>query len=278
MGFTTAALAVVSSAKARAHQMLKASAFRWKAVLKLAKGGGFRAHAYCVALSSTCRKGIIPINVTAFTTDFKDFQAEAFVADPVTGINVFAITNAGSLRTKGIELEIAARPISGLSLGLGANLLDATYSSFVNAPCYPGQTVAQGCILVAPNVSVQDLTGKPLSNAPRWKINLNGRYEFALSASNDFVGFVQGSYAWRSESIISATNDPSTRISSYGLLDASIGVNIKDRFEVSLFGKNIANNHFDDLVFSAPFDFGGYTNFPSFAALRTYGVALRAKF
>jgi iron complex outermembrane recepter protein len=231
-----------------------------------------------IGLKSSFFDRKLTINATAFTTEFKDFQAEAFVADPVTGINVFAITNAGSLRTKGIELEIAARPISGLSLGLGANLLDATYSSFVNAPCYPGQTAAQGCVTVAPNVSVQDLTGKPLSNAPRWKINLNGRYEFALSASNEFVGFVQGSYAWRSESIVSATNDPSARISSYGLLDASIGVNIRERLELSVFGKNIANNYFDDLIFSAPFDFGGYTNFPSFAALRTYGVALRAKF
>ena len=57
-----AASAIVTVAKAIAHDVFKAAFLGRKGFLKLAKGGGFRFHAHCVAQVTKCRKGIIAVS------------------------------------------------------------------------------------------------------------------------------------------------------------------------------------------------------------------------
>jgi len=55
---TVAAGAIKIRPVTRLKQVIEASVLGREAVLKLAKGGGFRAHTYCVPQTLTCRKGI----------------------------------------------------------------------------------------------------------------------------------------------------------------------------------------------------------------------------
>lgn len=56
-----AASAIVTVAKAVAHDMFKTAIVGWELRLKLAKGGGFRFHAHYLAQQPKCRKGIIAV-------------------------------------------------------------------------------------------------------------------------------------------------------------------------------------------------------------------------
>src|SRR3546814_16734331 len=51
---------------------------------------------------------------------------------------------------------------------LSGSYLDAQYTRFENAPCFTGQTAAQGCVPNSANQLVQDLTGQPTTRAPEW--------------------------------------------------------------------------------------------------------------
>ena len=60
--------AIVTVAKAVTHDVFKAAILCWELFLKLAKGGGFRAHANYLVHAIKCRKGIIPEMVAPSTT------------------------------------------------------------------------------------------------------------------------------------------------------------------------------------------------------------------
>jgi iron complex outermembrane receptor protein len=103
--------------------------------------------------------------------------------------------NAGSAKATGVELEVSARPLSGLALGGSVGYLHAYYSDYQNAavvcfdpsgtlnPGFPGATLYQ---------CRKDLTGTTLPHAPTWTTSLNGSYTFAIGSwSANVAGLAQ---------------------------------------------------------------------------------------
>jgi iron complex outermembrane receptor protein len=72
------------------------------------------------------------VNVSAFYYDYKDLQVYTVIQRD--GLPVQLFTNASKARVYGGEAEIEARPITGLSLTLGASLLSAEYKDFQSIP------------------------------------------------------------------------------------------------------------------------------------------------
>jgi iron complex outermembrane receptor protein len=198
--------------------------------------------------------------VAAFKTDYKDFQAQVF--DQSITPSRFRVTNAGELETKGVEVELSARPITGLSLRANGAYLDARYGEFENIACFTGQPILpfgtvrtsdRQCIRsgagpAAP--AVTNGTGNRLSNVPKYNYSLFGRYETRVSA---LKAFAQANWNWRSEVSFSAAGDPNLVEDSYGLLGGSIGIGASDdRWTATLWARNLLDKYYATNIISQP--------------------------
>ncbi|HLZ77236.1 TonB-dependent receptor domain-containing protein [Phenylobacterium sp.] len=174
-------------------------------------------------------------NATAFDMIFHGFQAQS--RDQITNQNV--LNSIGKVTSKGVETELAARLNERLSVTGSAAYTDAVMNSFPNAGCFPAQTAAQGCIN-----AVQDLSGKPLSNAPKWNINLNAQYEAPLAwAGGGYVGFATAGYRWQSKVIFNLLQDPDSIQNAYGVANVSAGVR-NDRWKLTAFVDNLFDQRY----------------------------------
>jgi iron complex outermembrane receptor protein len=219
----------------------------------------------------------LSVNAALFHTRFKDFQAQALVPSTTPGgLAVLDVTNAGTLRTRGLELDIVGRPIPALTIAANYAYIDAEYGSFPNAACYPGQTVAQGCVL-ANGVSTQNLSGRRLNNAPEHVFNISANYDIVLPKM-PFDGFAYASYYYRSEVNFAQSLYPKTQAEGYGILNATLGIRSRDeRYTLSLFVKNLFDTKFVGSIFSTPFDGTGTSQFPVYEARRIFGIQAGVK-
>jgi iron complex outermembrane receptor protein len=171
-------------------------------------------------------------NITAFDEVFQGFQAQS--RDPVTGQNV--LNSIGKVTSRGVETELAAA-IGNFNFNGGAAYNKATLDSFPNATCYQSQTAAQGCVN-----GQQDLSGKPLFNAPKFNVSLNGQYSRPLGMG-EWRGFVSGSVRWQSKVVFNLLQDPDSVQGAYSQTGLAIGAQ-NERYKVSLFGNNLFDKQY----------------------------------
>ena len=187
----------------------------------------------------------LQLNATVFHTDYEDFQAQSRRLDPLTQAYENVVTNVGELRTRGLELEVQAKPINTLLLEASVAWVDATIKKFPNTNCYPGQTAAEGCVLID-GVPLQDLSGKRLSNAPRTKLNLGATYNFPIGESG-YSGIANLNGQYQSSVNYDLAANPLADQKGYGTVNGSIAFfnpsqNVKLTFYVNnLFDKSYAS-------------------------------------
>lgn len=230
-----------------------------------------------VGLKSTLLDRRLILNLAAFTTDFRDFQAQVFDLTVTPG--AFRVANAGKLRTRGIEMDFTARPVEGLTLNGSAAYVDAYYVSFPNIACYRGQNAATGCLPVTPGSAtlVTNASGNPLPNSPKYSFALAAAYERPL---NDTVtGFFNMNYSWRDKVNFTAQLDPGTIQSAYGLFGGQIGIRATDnRWSLGVFARNLFNSRFVGSIGAAALGVAGeYSQFNSVESSRTVGAVLNVR-
>lgn len=223
-------------------------------------------------------------NVTGFVTNFKNFQASIFDTDVDPAR--FVVTNAGLLKTRGIEAELQSQPLPGLSLSASASYINATFADFKNIACYPGQPVSpigtprtspRQCIQITPTQSVTYADGLPLPDAPKFTYNATVGYERHVG---DFVIDGQLNWFWRSKVNFDATGNPLVKGPAYGLLGANLGFGPESaKWRLSLFARNLLDKQFVNVIFvqpvlNAP---GVSVQIPSPDARRRVGVSLEIK-
>ncbi|MRW92449.1 TonB-dependent receptor [Duganella sp. FT80W] len=208
------------------------------------------------------------VNADYYQTRIQDYQTNAYVTGPVTPVLI--LTNAGDVKSNGVEWDIKARPIAGLSLNFTGSYNDAHYLSFVNAPV--------SAELAATGATKADLSGQPLVGAPKWIANPGVRYDWRL---NDEVRqYVVANYAWRSDAQGYVDNSKYALIPAYGLLNLSTGVQIghgNQNWDISLWAKNALDKHYF-LTASAAQTTGGGGYVAAVGAPRTIGVTARLEF
>jgi iron complex outermembrane receptor protein len=183
------------------------------------------------------------LNVTAFRADFYGFQTSITESLP-NGTFLTFLNSVGHLRTRGVEVDALARVGSRLRLNAAGAWTDAEVADFPNGPCYPGQTLAQGCRIDRTNSRVQNLAGKRLNNAPVWKFNVGGQYDLPLS-DLPVNGFATFAYRWQDDINFALSQDPLTVQKAYGILDLSMGVTSKDaRYKLTVFVNNVFDKHY----------------------------------
>jgi iron complex outermembrane receptor protein len=183
----------------------------------------------------------LTFNLTYFDTNYKNLQAQTI--ETVGGTQNFRLTNVGGLNTKGVELDTSARIGDDLNLTGSVAYLDAKYTSYEQAQCYPLQTQAQGCIpaVVAPATPVhpayQVLTGARAIQAPKWKFAIAADYSPSLGGN--LKGIMQANWQYQS-GVYYVAEDPQTFQKAYSIVNLNLGVRDKDRkWEIVAFVNNL---------------------------------------
>jgi iron complex outermembrane receptor protein len=177
------------------------------------------------------------------------------------------LASAKSARTRGAEIEVRWAVLDGLHLDAAVAYDEATYTSFHSAPCGAEWTgIATSC----------DLTGKPISGAPRWSGDARGEYTRRLTETLQAGGGIE--YNFRSSSYYTSDDSAYSLIDGYGLLNLYLSVgSTSDRWQVSLWARNV----FDKEYLASLSVLGGFAAGYVAGTVgdpRTYGATLRLRF
>ncbi len=186
------------------------------------------ANSYEVGIKSAMFDHRVTLNITAFDEIFHGFQAQS--RDQLTGQNV--LNSIGQVTSWGVEMEAAAKIGSHLTLSSAATYNKATMDRFPNANCYGAQTAAQGCV-----GGQQDLSGKPLFNAPEWNFNVNGQYVVPF-ANTGLDAFFTAGYRWQSKVIYNLLQDPDSIQDAYGIANIAVGLG-NEHWKFTVFVNNL---------------------------------------
>lgn len=171
-------------------------------------------------------------NWTIFNTDIEDLQVSGLDPDTLTQ----TINNAAEARSRGVELELNWLPIEPLELSLNGAYTDSEYKSFTGAPCWGGQTAAQGCA-----GGIQNLSGRQISRAPELQFIVDGKYTIGFHGYDLSFG---GKVFWSDEYFIDTELSPFGIQDSFHKIDASIKLASKDgTWDLQLVGKNLNDEH-----------------------------------
>ncbi|WP_068084003.1 TonB-dependent receptor [Novosphingobium rosa] len=193
----------------------------------------------------------LTFDTSIYTYKYNDLQLNAF--DPVS-VSV-TVRNAASARTKGAEMALAFSPhgVPGLTLKANVAYNHARYLSYLDAACYAGQSIAQGCNrnLVArtnpltgaslgSSYSSQDLSGAPLERAPDWTMSHGFSYETSLGRTKKLM--FGGDASYTSSFMPDSTHNPHAWQTAVWRLNAFATVSSQnDGWQLSLIGRNLAN-------------------------------------
>ncbi len=220
---------------------------------------------------------MLTVNGTFFYTWYDDFQSQQFDG------NSFTVTNAGNLETYGFETDALFIPHPMFVGGFAAGYNHARYTDFDGAPC-----TAEGAFeervkagnLVAPTGCTQDLTGKPLDNAPEWTVSLFGQVTAPIGEMPGFewplLGYLRAEYSYRDKMYLAQDLDENLIQSPVNLVNLRGGIRTDDdRWELTLWAANLFNEGYNIVGIDVPI-ISGYAgiNGPP----RTYGATLRYRF
>ncbi|WP_426158431.1 TonB-dependent receptor [Pseudomonas sp. TSRC2-2] len=227
--------------------------------------GTERANNAELGFKSTLWDHRLQLNANVFWTQVNAYQTNAYDA----ANRVQYLTNAGSVRSRGIEFESTVVPLRGLTLNFNGSYNDVSYLSYKDAPCPPEVSQAPG----AP--ASCDLSGHQVVGASKWIGNANGEYKWNLD--NGLEPYVTGSYAFRSKAVGTVEDSDYGQIPSYAVVNLSTGLRgdfNQGQWDVSLWLKNAFDKTYYTTLWTG--GNGGYEGL--LGTPRTLGVTGRYDF
>lgn len=189
----------------------------------------------------------LQLAATAFYSTFDDFQLNTF-----DGTN-FIVSNLKEVKSRGIELESTWRPLDQLVIQSGLTYTAANYASGLAPP----DTI---------------LSGKRITNAPRWIFTSAATWEQPLTAA--WNGLVHLNYRFMSDYNTGSDLDILKQQRSFALWNGRLGLRSADRrWEVDLWAQNLFDQDYRQVVIEAPLQDGSYSAF--LGDPRTVGLSLR---
>lgn len=196
-----------------------------------------KARGFEAGIKSTLADNQLRLNLAVFSYKYVDLQVDFFNSETFA----FITTNAGSARTRGVELEFefAPRSAAGLNIHGSLNYNRARYRDYV-APCYGGQSIAAGCNTTFQGAPGQDLSGAPTAVAPKWTGSLGVSYERKIGSGAAIAASLDSRYS--GAYLASSFAHPLSRQPKYLTLDGTLRYKFNDeQFELALIGKNLTN-------------------------------------
>jgi iron complex outermembrane receptor protein len=201
-------------------------------------------------------------NVAAFYTDYKDLQlAQIYFVGTLQGNTIL---NVGSAKIKGVEFELTAVPVDGLTLNATAAYLDATYDNFIFKTT---NYAAPGAIRTL------DMSGKPMQNAPKWTTAVSAEYIFPVGPGDARVNL---QYTYQGEKLLGSIEDVQrSRVQPMSYVNANI--------DYKPAGTNLtfglwARNLFDKRYIANVLDLPGTLGLTQYAPPREYGASIKYEF
>jgi len=191
-------------------------------------------------------------NITLFNQEIEGFQSNTFTG---TG---FALTNAGKQSSLGLEFDSTYDATEDLTLTFATTLLDAEYDEFRGAAGVDGPT---------------DLSGEDVSGIHPISATLGANYDFQLR--NGWDGYVRGDYLFESN-VRANDNTPESIKRQVNSLNASLGVETLNGWNLALWGRNITDDQYLLSSFPTVLQTGSFSGYPS--QPRTYGLTIGKKF
>lgn len=205
------------------------------------------------------------LNANLFWTVVHGYQANAYDDANLTSY----LTNAGDVRSRGLELDSTLRVGHGLTLNVNGSWNDVRYLSYDNAPC-----PAEVSLRVGSPASC-DLSGHAVVGASKWILNTNVNYQWNLG--NGLQTYVNGNYAWRSHAVGTVDDSREAQLPGYGLVNLSTGLRgdwAKGGWDASLWLKNAFDKTYYTTLWNSPN--GAYTGV--LGTPRTLGMTARYDF
>ncbi|WP_156678189.1 TonB-dependent receptor [Sphingomonas profundi] len=221
-------------------------------------------------------------NIAGFYADYKDLQQNTTVPTSGNVGNETIVTNVGSARLKGIEMDFTAKPVEHLTFSGSLGYLQNGFRNFIS----------QGSVSpLQPAVRTIDYSNVDMIYAPKITASLNAEYaqpldfgKWTTNVGYRFISRYDQQVALDATATYPATgtlviprNDPRVRSDRQNLLDASTSLTFDlggNEARVTGFVRNLL----DDRGPNAAFTVAGLWSFSSGREPRTYGVQLGYKF
>jgi iron complex outermembrane receptor protein len=217
---------------------------------------------YEIGLKSTLLGGRVLFNTAIFDAEYDNLQANNF--DVLNGVVITRLTNAGSVSTRGAELDVIARVSDNFDLAGGV-----AYAEIERFNLPPG---------APPTASTRK--GEQLPLAPEWKASLSANLRVPLPVAFDLELGTLASYT--SEQVSDLQADPVQRaaltIDEYTTLDMTIGiVDDDDRYRATFIVKNVFDESYASLITPGG-PAGSFRYLIPREAERYFGLSLRMNF
>ena len=211
---------------------------------------------YEIGIKSQWLENRLRVNAAVFTADYKDIQlnAQTNISDPTKA----DILNAGEATIQGLELEVTALVVDGLTASFNYGYLNARYDEINDAF---GRDVTNDYEFV---------------NAPQHSYTLDLNWDVTTTPYGVVVANLN--YTWQDDKFITATRvNGDYTIDDYGLLNARIALEDipgpnNGVFKVALWGRNLEDKEYSFL--NAP----GFGTYRAWGEPRSYGVDLSYEF
>lgn len=251
----------------------------YASVAKGAKAGGFNAAAptaaelpfgpetnwtYEVGTKTDWLDKRLRVNLSVFKVDMKDIQ----ITNPSPNAPAAFITaNAGTGKSEGFELEVAAKATEHLQITASYSLADAKFVKARDGSLrsYPGFASA----------AAQDVSGQRLPRQAKNLANLGFQYE--APAFGEYRWYLTGDGRYES-SKNGFTNRALGWVGARKIVNARVGFT-NQKLDVSLWGKNLTNDDTPTLA-NTTLTLNDFLRLPISVLpdLRTYGVSAAYKF
>lgn len=178
---------------------------------------------YELGLKSQPISGVY-FNLTGYQIDWTNMQVSARTAG--AGSVFGLISNVGAARIKGLEAELNASPVGGLSLIANVGYTDAKLSEDQ----------------VSTIVIAAGRKGDRLPFVPKWNVSASAEYMWSLSSTLEGLVRFDGTYAGSSYSTLAKTDAYRRKVDDYTLFNARFGIQAPDGdWSAHLYVNNIFN-------------------------------------
>lgn len=215
--------------------------------------------------------GRTQLNASFYYADYRDLLASAFTTDPTTGAVFTYQTNAGRVKSKGLEFELQTVPVTGLNIKASAAFQDSKYGNFI----FPNPFPRSGGRAI-PGTNLLNLEGTRVQQNPRTRLSIGVGYDIDLGNAGTLTPYVQEYYSseYSANDVVYGLDRISVQ-PAYNKTDLRLyWAPRKGRFTVQAFVENLENEAVITRVTRGGDNFiqGGY------AAPRTGGVKLHFKY
>jgi iron complex outermembrane receptor protein len=248
---------------------------------------------YEIGLRSHWFEGRLMLNATGFLYSYSDLQVFIVEQTPA-GFPIPKLVNAADTSIYGVELDLAAEPLPGLTLNYNFSWVESEYKDFiVSLPFFIRQERAGGGIQAGQFTTVRfdfDYSGNPLIASPRFAMAGSVAYEIPLPWQlGDFgLGTLtpRFSFAWKSDLYFDASSGRGAQVNfpvatfgqpAYWVLNGSLRWRSEDeRFELLGWVHNFLDEHYRTESFDLSREFRLLLD--AYAEPRTYGITATIAF